>query len=667
MLRLKSILQYSNITLYLFLMIILLSIIRCNIPITPKYNIDDNYIDGIIVDIKKSDDKYSFIIKGKEKVKCNYYISEELSFKLGDKVKLYGKLSVPSNNTVPNTFNYKKYLYYNHINYVMTVNNIELVNSNKNILYSIKNCLIDYINTFKSKGYLSTFIIGDKSLLEDGVYEQYQKLGVSHIFAISGMHVSILSMIILKGLNKYKHKYKVVISFLLLYMFITNFSPSIVRSVVLFTLLYINKYYDFSLDNTKVFYLAISFILIINPFFLYNIGFIYSSVISYTLITYSYIIKGNKIITLLKISILSMLVSLPITINSNYEINILSVFNNLIFVPLISMIIYPFSLLTLVIKPLDSVFLLLMNLVEIISNHSLILNVVIPKMNIIVIIVYYIILYVFIKSYSKKYLLLLLLTLGIFKYSYMLDNNYYVYYLDVSQGDSSVIKYKNKIYMIDTGGKVNSSYLYTNNTIKFLKSLGEDNIDYLILTHGDYDHMGEVINLVNNFKVDKVIFNCGSYNDLESELTEVLDKKNINYYSCISKLDNFDFLQTKEYDNENDNSNVIYTELNGYKFLFMGDSGVDKEKDILDKYNISNIDVLKVGHHGSKTSSSKLFINEINPKYSIISVGKKNRYGHPNKEVLNYLEQSKIYRTDQDGSIMFEIKKNKLKIETFSL
>ena len=126
------------------------------------------------------------------------------------------------------------------------------------------------------------------------------------------------------------------------------------------------------------------------------------------------------------------------------------------------------------------------------------------------------------------------------------------------------------------------------------------------------------------------------------------------------------FLQTKEYDNENDNSNVIYTKLDGYKFMFMGDAGVDKEKDILDKYNISDIDVLKVGHHGSKTSSDKNFIDEIDPKYSVISVGKNNRYGHPNKKVLNNLDGSIIYRTDQDGSIMFKIKKNKLKIETYS-
>ena len=186
--------------------------------------------------------------------------------------------------------------------------------------------------------------------------------------------------------------------------------------------------------------------------------------------------------------------------------------------------------------------------------------------------------------------------------------------------------------------------------------------------HGDYDHMGEAINLVNSFKVEKVIFNCGPYNDLEKELTKVLDKKKIKYYSCIREL-NIDnnklhFLQTKEYDNENDNSNVIYTKINGYKFMFMGDVSITTEKEIMSKYNLPEIDVLKVGHHGSKTSSGKEFIDEINPKYSIISVGKNNRYGHPNKEVLENLQESKIYRTDQDGSIMFKIKKNQFEIET---
>ena len=240
--------------------------------------------------------------------------------------------------------------------------------------------------------------------------------------------------------------------------------------------------------------------------------------------------------------------------------------------------------------------------------------------------------------------------------------------IDVGQGDSSLIIYNDNVVMNDTGGT--SNYNVSSGCIKLLKSLGYSHIDYLILTHGDYDHMGDSIYLINNYNIKNIVLNNDSFNELESNLIKELKKKKIKYYQNVEKIpisnNIITILNTEEYDNENDNSNVIYIELNNYKFMFMGDAGVDKEKDILERYNISNIDVLKVGHHGSKTSSSKSFINKINPKYSIISVGKNNRYGHPNKEVLNNLDHSKIYRTDEDGSIMFKIKNNKLTIETCS-
>ena len=98
----------------------------------------------------------------------------------------------------------------------------------------------------------------------------------------------------------------------------------------------------------------------------------------------------------------------------------------------------------------------------------------------------------------------------------------------------------------------------------------------------------------------------------------------------------------------------------------MGDASVEVEEDLIEKYNLKDIDVLKVGHHGSKTSSGAEFIDEINPNYSIISVGKNNNYGHPSKEVLNTLNDSKIYRTDQDGSVMFKVKNDMLSIENCS-
>ena len=283
--------------------------------------------------------------------------------------------------------------------------------------------------------------------------------------------------------------------------------------------------------------------------------------------------------------------------------------------------------------------------------------------------------------WKKKYFLILGTLIFIHKCYPYWNSVLSITTLDVGQGDSIFVRLPNNQgnILIDTGGKLKveeeawsqkeqESSLAINKIIPYIKSLGITKIDYLLLTHGDFDHMGEAINLVEKFKVENVIFNCGEYNDLEKELIKVLEKKNINYYSCIKELNidkyKLQFLNTKVYDNENDNSSVIYTELNNHKFLFMGDAGVEVEEDLIEKYNLQDIDVLKVGHHGSKTSSSKIFIDKIEPRYSIISVGKNNKYGHPNNNVLNNLKDSKIYRTDQDGSVMIKIKNNKLQIET---
>lgn len=141
--------------------------------------------------------------------------------------------------------------------------------------------------------------------------------------------------------------------------------------------------------------------------------------------------------------------------------------------------------------------------------------------------------------------------------------------------------------------------------------------------------------------------------------------KNIKITKEYNSKMNIKFLNTKIYDNENDNSIVGYLNIHNIKFLFMGDASINVEKEILEKYKLTNVDFFKVGHHGSDTSRGKEFIDEINPKYSIISVGKNNRYGHPNKEVLTNLSHSKIYRTDLNGTISIKINRN-YKIKTYS-
>ena len=183
-------------------------------------------------------------------------------------------------------------------------------------------------------------------------------------------------------------------------------------------------------------------------------------------------------------------------------------------------------------------------------------------------------------------------------------------------------------------------------------------------SHGDYDHMGSSINLIDNFNIENVIFNFGTYNELEKDLIKKLKEKNIKYYKDIKELNINDsklyFLNTGIYDN----SNVIYFKLNNYKFLFMGDAGKKRKIDIIRKHNIKNIDFFKVGHHGSNTSSNKEFINTIKPKYTLISVGENNRYGHPKEDVLDILSKSKIYRTDINGEIQIKIVKNNFSIKT---
>lgn len=673
--KLKNILQCNYIFYILLVLSLIYSFIFINfIIVKSEYKDSDKNLYGTVIDYKKSKDKTTIWVKGKEKVLVNYY--SDLNVSYGDYIYVYGVFKKPKENGNFNLFNYKRYLLSNKINYVVTASKITIIKKNDNVFYTLKNNLLKRIESAnRSKGYILAFLYADKSLIEKDIYTKYQKIGVSHLFAVSGMHVSLISIVLLKLLNKIKERkrYIIVSIFLSIYLFLTNFTISMVRATFQFILFFINKSFKLNIDNSNLVLFLFSILVIINPYNIYNIGFLFSFIISFTLIRCSKLIKGKFIIKSLKTSLISFFSSMPVLINNFFEVNFLGIILNIIYIPFVSYILFPLSLVTVLFPSLDNILYMFISYFEKITvffSNIKFLSFSICKMNIFLIIIYYII-FIYILKRKKKliYKIIILIISLIFLINNGRIVNNEVSILDVGQGDSSLIRLKNKNILIDTGGNINYD-ISKNILIPYFKSVGIKKIDYLVLTHGDYDHMGEAINLVENFKVKKVIFNCGPYNDLEEELIKALDKKKIKYYSCIKEL-NIDnnklyFLQTKEYDNENENSNVIYTELNGYKFVFMGDAGVEKEKDILEKYNVSKIDVLKIGHHGSKTSSDKNFIDEMNPKYSVISVGKNNRYGHPNKEVLNNLDNSKIYRTDQDGSIMFKIKNNKLKIETCS-
>lgn len=641
----------------LFILFVVLYVFIFNKYLIYKTNYKEgkNIIYGTIINIKISD-KTEIIIKSKDKIKAISY--DKLDYKIGDYVKIEGILKIPSNNTVFNLFNYKKYLLSEKIYFICDIESIELIKSSSNIIYKIKNGIYNKIDNLKSKEYLKTFILADKSGIDD-IKLVYQENGISHLLAISGMHISLIALILSKVI-KFKNKHTIISLFLIFYLFLINFTPSSIRAVFSFAS---SKY----IDSKKSIIILLLVMLLYNPFYINNTGFLFSFIISIYLIYFKNLIKGNYIIKTFKISLMCFIVSIPILINSFNTINLISPFINIIFVPFVSLIIFPLSLLTLFIPIIDNVLFIIINIFEnlniFLNNFNF--NLIMASMPLWFIFIYYICITTCLINH--KLFIILLILIIVHNNIKLFSFNNYITILDVGQGDSILLEIKDKSILIDTGGYFNSN-LASSRIIPYLKSLGIKQLDYLILTHGDYDHMGESINLVNNFDVKKVIFNCGEFNNLEKELISILDNKNIKYYTCIKELDIYNnkiyFLNTKEYSNENDNSSVIYFDFDNYKFLFMGDAGVERERDIIDKYNIKDTDFLKVGHHGSKTSSSKEFINVIKPKYSVISVGKNNRYGHPNKEILENLNNSKIYRTDQDGSIMFKIKKDKLDIGT---
>ena len=663
-----------------------------------KFFGDEKQFVGIIDVLKFDGNQMSMEILSDERLMVWYYAhtEEELKYlkneyKLGDTVEVVGELSIPNGQKVFHLFDYQKYLLSKGIYWVLNADQINKIKDCDSILFKLKNWFYERILSISfGSYYLQSFILGDNTMIDGDVKKMYQRNGVSHLFAVSGMHVSLLAGVLLKILQKLvRHQnlcYVIVILFFLFYMFLTGFSPSVMRAVFLFILLRLVQMNLLSISLMKSFFYVLFCMLLFRPYFVYSVGFQFSFMVSFSLICFQKLMLGLSYFkSLFVVSLLSFFAGLPILLYHFFTVNFASIIFNLILVPFVSLIVFPMAFVIFLFPIFGSVFSYLVFVMEFLNEFFGSIDFFIlsfPRVSILFYIGYYVILFLFC-FYEKyrKYLLFVFIFILIVHYFSMFFRFYpVVVMIDVGQGDSILISMphgKGNI-LIDTGGKMlyqeewqkkkYQSFLADKTLIPLFQSLGVRNLDYLILSHGDFDHMGEAINLVHNFKTEKVIFNCAEFNDLEKELINVLGKKKITYYSCIKELNIEDnklyFLNDKDYGNENDNSIVIYTALNNHKFLFMGDASVEVEEDLIEKYNLNNIDVLKVGHHGSRTSSSKEFINDINPKYSIVSVGKNNRYGHPNDSVLDNLENSKIYRTDEDGSIMFKIKNEKLKIET---
>ena len=675
--RLRHILQSKHLIKIITIIIFIITLLYTNYyPFKSKYTKDDKEFIGIVTKYEVKEDKITIEIKAKEKLLIIYkYQDKEFNnLSYGDKIKVKGTLITPSKNTNQNTFNYQKYLYYKKIYYLVEATSINKIANNNNYLYTIKNTLYQKIDKLKSSNYIKTLLFCDNTLSKE-IKESYRINGISHLFSVSGMHINFFVSIIYLYLNKITYnkriKYLITNIFIITYLILFP-SSSLLRSAVMSILYSINYLLKLKIKKIDILFLTLGVSLLINPFIIYDLGYIYSYTITFFLVLSSSTLKKkNKINKIIYISFLSFLVSIPITIYNSFEINIISILLNIILVPIISIIILPLTILTYIFPILDSILYLFTNTLETISlfiSKINITKIIFPKPSLLIIVLYYII---FLLSYqNKKYFYLNIILLIIIYISPYLNSNFEVVMFEVGEADCHLIKYpynKNTI-LIDTG---KNEYKIKNEVIPYLKSIGIKKIDYLIITHGDEDHIGGSITLINNFQVKNVILNKGTFTDLEKELIKNLNKKKIPYQININKINlsnhTIYLLNNTKYNNENDNSIITYFTYQKYKFLYMGDASITTEDNLLENYNLNNISILKVGHHGSNTSSSKDFISQINSSISLISVGKNNIYHHPNKEVINNLSKSRIYRTDINNMVKLTINsKGILKVTTIT-
>ena len=355
--RLKIILQSKYLFKILALILLIFSYLYTSYyPFKSKYSKKDNTFIGTVKSYKIKDNNLIINLKAKEEI-IIYYNYESLVFNylnIGDKLKVTGTISKPKSSTNFNTFDYQKYLYHKKIYYIVKADRIDKLANNQNIINTIKNIINNKIKNYKSKDYISTLLLGN-NILDNDIKKNYRTLGISHLFSASGMHINLIITILYYYLNRvsYNKKIKYLISdiFLILYLII-SFSSSLLRSTITYILLTINDIFNLNIKKINILLLTLSICLIINPFIIYDIGFIYSYIISLFLSIF-YIKNKKKVVNISYIAVVAFLVSMPITIYTSYEINILSIIINIFLTPVLSIILLPLSILSLFIPILD--------------------------------------------------------------------------------------------------------------------------------------------------------------------------------------------------------------------------------------------------------------------------------------------------------------------------
>ncbi|MFB9973593.1 DNA internalization-related competence protein ComEC/Rec2 [Allobacillus sp. SKP2-8] len=598
--------------------------------------------------------------------------------------------------TNPGQFDYRSFLNHQGIHGIAYDATIEecVGSSFVSPLYEYRDRLLEQIDDVFSPNtsmWMKALLFGERSNFDDQLMESFQFWNLSHLLAISGLHVGLLLAlsyaVLYFGFRISKESaMNILLVSIPVYIVLAGSQPSVIRAGLMAVLVILVTKLKMTVKLLDV--LAIIYIisLVFDPYLFYQLSFQFSFLVTCSLILSKQIITTDGWLwTSIKISLISQLALLPLQFYHFYYTNVLSFLLNLLFVPYFTVFMLPVLITLLLLQLLHTPFAVLLEKLFIWINQPMmdalvgleqfsIAQWIVGKPSILVIGIYYVIFLIMMAMWNRgKLRFTAVFAIALIGCWWMqqalpyMDNAYRITMLDVGQGDSFVIELPRRsgVLMVDAGEEVVYSHLdqsnrNTKNIIQpFLWSKGITQIDALLISHFDYDHVAGGKEIMDSFK-PKGLF-IAARQDLEPITRYFGDKYQPIHLMHGHRLQfgggTIEVIAPKtnrSSGSENNHSLVFILEVDGHRTLFAGDLEESGERRILQR-NLPPIDLLKVAHHGSKTSTSEAFIREVgvDVKNALISVGEDNTFNHPSQVVIKRLEDHgiKVWRTDTHGAV----------------
>lgn len=664
--------------------------------------------------ISRTDEKIEFALDDKQSPHTFLIVyfpeqDESISFndyahlKYGATCHIQGQMKRPDTSRNPGQFDFRSYLAEHGIYDQVVVDSLTDISCTGSSIvgdiFTMRLKLLEKIKaTFndKTSAWLGALVLGDQSAIDEHIIDIFQHWGLSHLLAISGLHVGIVVLMLyficirLNVMTKETGEW-LIIFILPLYAIIAGGEPSVWRASIMVVLFLIASKIKLNYAATDIISIVFLLLIMIKPAIVYHIGFQLSFAVTFGLIlSRGWIAQSPSMLwQLLKISFVSQMTILPLQISYFHIFQPLSILLNLVVVPYFSFFVIPAMFILLILMPVSTklinlcdhlftlgqtLFIRTLQLIDETFSYPLVIS----DFPLIFTFLYYIIFIICMTFMHQnrlveafKYgciLTLLIICLTLRPYFSPVGT---VTMLDIDQGDAFVIElpYRKGVFLIDAGATVSyenfepTNKVYKNIIRPYLYAQGISHVDAIFMSHEDIDHNGSVPYIIEDMNVSN-IYISDYYNIAKREYERLKEHSvNVKRLSFNEKITTcgqaFHVLSPKEnQSDDNENSLVLLTSLGGKKWLFTGDIGKQTERKIVNSFPALQADVLKVAHHGSKTSTGRSFIKHINPKYALISAGVSNMYGHPHTEVLNTLQNEGVttFRTDEDGAVQYHFK-----------